>query len=136
MNSHTLLLILAFLALVCAPVNALSSEQKKARKAASEEADKDIFHLPANKIVDWVKKPGTTLLFLGAKWCTFTQKFTPKWLEVQKKVDADPELKDSGFRMVKFECTLNESQACDIKTDGTSNEQTIAPARMADNIAD
>ncbi|EGF79017.1 hypothetical protein BATDEDRAFT_26166 [Batrachochytrium dendrobatidis JAM81] len=79
----------------------------KIPKAVTEaylRAEKEILHLEQSSFQTKIQK-GNWMIFYGATWCGHCQKFTPTWLELQKKVETD--FKDSNFHVGKVECTLN-----------------------------
>ncbi|KAJ3049281.1 hypothetical protein HK097_009706 [Rhizophlyctis rosea] len=81
----------------------LTSEQKEKLKEGMREADKFIRFDDVKSLDSVTKHKGLTLLFFGATWCQYTQKFSPKWLEVQKVVD---EQEFPSFHMGKVDCTV------------------------------
>ncbi|KAJ3080270.1 hypothetical protein HK102_003179 [Quaeritorhiza haematococci] len=86
----------------------LSYEQKLARQRAADAADKEIDFISMEDLAPSIQKGGVWLVFFGAHWCPYTQRFTPKWLEVQKLVKANGLLNGREFYMRKLECSVNE----------------------------
>ncbi|KAI8851405.1 hypothetical protein BC829DRAFT_441573 [Chytridium lagenaria] len=98
------LIILVALALTA---SALSDEEKTARKAKADEANKDIRHIKQEELRDRTRE-GLWLVMFGTLWCTNTQKATPKWLEFQKLFDAKYSPTSKTFGIGKVDCTDNE----------------------------
>ncbi|KAI9341821.1 hypothetical protein DFJ73DRAFT_609538, partial [Zopfochytrium polystomum] len=86
----------------------MTPEEKEALRSAADEADKSIRHLAHADVPTTIAK-GVHILFFGAVWCKYTQRFTPKWLEVQKEADAKGWNTVEGFGYFKVECSENES---------------------------
>lgn len=81
----------------------MTAEERQMTKDASVAADKDIRFVDVNDIQTKIAN-GVSVLFFGAQWCIFTQRFTPKWLEVQKLVD-EKKYTEKSFTMAKIDCT-------------------------------
>ncbi|KAJ3080269.1 Thioredoxin domain-containing protein 5 [Quaeritorhiza haematococci] len=83
-----------------------SAEAKAQLKELAEAADKEIDFISQEDLDSTIQNGGVWLVFFGAKWCPFTQRFTPKWLEVQELVKANGL---SKLNLRKLECSINES---------------------------
>ncbi|KAI9207822.1 uncharacterized protein BJ171DRAFT_491607 [Polychytrium aggregatum] len=106
MRFNLLVLLVALIAATCSL--ALSTEEKESRKSAAEAADLEIDFIDHDKVNATLHNgKGITALMFGAKWCAFTQRFTPKWLEVQKAVKAQG-IDKGNFQMFKVECSIDE----------------------------
>ncbi|KAJ3256765.1 hypothetical protein HK103_005138 [Boothiomyces macroporosus] len=80
----------------------MTHEQKVKLRKESDEVDKHLDFLKFDEIADKIKTTKTLLIFFGANWCHNTQKFNPKYLQVQQKVK-EAGYKDHGFEMYKAE---------------------------------
>ncbi|KAJ3273093.1 hypothetical protein HK104_004335 [Borealophlyctis nickersoniae] len=116
--NHPALLIIAAVLLV---LLSLSPATASTARELAEEADKSIRHIPLADVEKETAKDGITVLFFGAWWCRFTQRFTPKYLEVQKLVDAEGKEGNYKYlRMAKVECSekSNKDNLCAKYADG------------------
>jgi thiol-disulfide isomerase/thioredoxin len=97
----------------------MTREEKLLLKERADEADKSIHFLPAASIDQQLMQHKTFILFFGANWCSNTQRFTPKYLEVQQRVEK-ANLKSKGFGMAKVECSGDMESTCvqEYKVDG------------------
>jgi thiol-disulfide isomerase/thioredoxin len=89
----------------------LTREEKMQLKQRADEADKLIHFLPAASIDQELNQHKTFILFFGANWCSNTQRFNPKYLEVQQRVE-QADLKAKGFGMAKVECSGDMESTC------------------------
>ncbi|KAJ3017180.1 UNVERIFIED_CONTAM: hypothetical protein HDU68_011811 [Siphonaria sp. JEL0065] len=80
--------------------------KKKMIKDAADKADLSITQLETTAVKAKTAQ-GTHLLFYGATYCPFTQKFTPKWLEFQNLYDSKPEW-NALFSIYKVQCAPDE----------------------------
>ncbi|KAI9337669.1 hypothetical protein DFJ73DRAFT_779742 [Zopfochytrium polystomum] len=85
----------------------MTPEEKKELRSRADEADKSIRRLPHHEVPSVIAS-GVHILFFGAVWCKYTQRFTPKWLAVQQKADANGWNKADGFGYYKVECSEDE----------------------------
>ncbi|KAJ1565576.1 Thioredoxin domain-containing protein 5, partial [Cladochytrium tenue] len=91
-----------------APAPRLSPAEKKRIKAASEEADRDIRHVEHADVASALES-GVHVVFFGATWCRYTQRFNPKWLQVQRQYDASTwRAGVKNFGIHKVECSHDE----------------------------
>lgn len=97
----------------------MTPEQRHQLKIEAHKADEDIYFLPFDEIKPALEAQRTTMLFLGAIWCHNTQRFTPKYLQVQQWVEQE-RLFEKGFRMAKVECAVDKEKFCveEFKIDG------------------
>ncbi|KAJ3032449.1 hypothetical protein HDV00_007524 [Rhizophlyctis rosea] len=93
----------SILALFLTATSVLASSDPKA-KAAMEEADKHIHFIKEAEVDSVVAEPGVKFIFFGARWCKYTQRFTPKWLKVQDEIEGDSYL-SKNLVMRKVDCT-------------------------------
>lgn len=119
MNALHLLVFVALLCAHCIPayhakdvyvkyngtVQLLTAELKERlrgeRKDAALEADKEIRFLSPNEYHQQLAN-GTWVVYFGEETCSHCQRFTPKWLAVQKRLMTM--LDGYGLHMAKFEC--------------------------------
>ncbi|KAI8826812.1 uncharacterized protein EV422DRAFT_511512 [Fimicolochytrium jonesii] len=94
--------LLAFLQAVQA---GLAKEQRIERKRLADEADKSIFFIKG-QVGEALREADTWILFYGASWCPYTQRFTPKWLKVQQEFEAR-NYTSSNVHIAKIECSIN-----------------------------
>lgn len=93
--------------------NAKETPQQKAeRMQLASQADIKIASfkhgnlIPHENIASFLKS-GTKLLFFGAVWCKFTQKFKPKYVEAIQLLEKSNVFSDVEIKYV--ECSVNES---------------------------
>ncbi|KAI8892756.1 hypothetical protein BC833DRAFT_610751 [Globomyces pollinis-pini] len=89
----------------------LSHEEKIRLRRASELADKSIQFKEFHEIKSAIEDATTALVFFGANWCHNTHRFTPKYLEVQQRVNK-AKLQEKGFTTFKIECAVDHEQFC------------------------
>ncbi|KAJ3268714.1 hypothetical protein HDV01_002345 [Terramyces sp. JEL0728] len=94
----------------------MTHEQKVQLRKESDAIDKSLDFLKFNEIAPKIKSAKTLIIFFGANWCHNTQKFNPKYLEVQNKVKAAG-YKEHGFEMYKVECAIDKEKFCIDKYD-------------------
>ncbi|TPX69427.1 hypothetical protein SpCBS45565_g02400 [Spizellomyces sp. 'palustris'] len=82
----------------------MTAEQKRIQKEHADKADKEIMFLDHN-VLDTVIQNEAWLVFYGANWCAYTQRFTPKWLQVQNRV-LQKKYPDRGVHIAKVECSI------------------------------
>ncbi|KAI9209335.1 thioredoxin-like protein [Polychytrium aggregatum] len=73
-----------------------------ATQAAADQADQQIRFLSHDQVASATHN-GTWLLLFGPKWCGYTQRFTPKWLQVQNTVDQE----HLNVNLAKIDCTTD-----------------------------
>ncbi|KAI8908066.1 hypothetical protein EDD86DRAFT_208811 [Gorgonomyces haynaldii] len=80
-----------------------------------DNADKQIRFLKLDEIKPKIQT-GAWMLFFGAHWCVNTARWTPKYLEAQKRVDQE----GIKVNMAKIECSADGEQFCtqNFKVDG------------------
>jgi thioredoxin-like negative regulator of GroEL len=95
-------------------VSAKETEHEKAeRLRLATEADSHIKFIELDVLDSSIQK-GTWIIFYGAKWCKFTQKFTPHFLRVQERIAKEVRIRAGvRFDMRKVECSVNESFCTD-----------------------
>lgn len=81
--------------------------QKAQRLELATESDKHINFISHSDLTSTLKN-GTLVIFYGAVWCKFTQKFTPKYLSVQNRISNLKINPTVLFRMRKVECSTDE----------------------------
>ncbi|KNC98084.1 uncharacterized protein SPPG_06495 [Spizellomyces punctatus DAOM BR117] len=102
---HLLLMLLGLTLLSCpATFGKMTAEQKRIQKELADKADKEIMFLDHN-VLDTVIQNEAWLVFYGANWCPYTQRFTPKWLEVQNRF-LQKKYADRGIHIGKVECSI------------------------------
>ena len=88
-----------------------TAEEKHLRHKLSREADAKIPHLEHGHIKDWLNNKGLRIIFFGAHWCKYTQRFNPKFVEtleiLKKQYSISPE-QVAHFDIRKVECSTNE----------------------------
>ncbi|KAI8925820.1 hypothetical protein BC831DRAFT_459206 [Entophlyctis helioformis] len=89
----------------------LTREEKLTLLHAANEADKDTKFINFEEIQGAIDQTPILLLTYSAHWCHQSQRFGPKFLTVQKQVDA-AELHRYGFRMAKVECAADHEAYC------------------------
>jgi thiol-disulfide isomerase/thioredoxin len=89
----------------------LSATERKELKMYSQQADEEIYFLGFSEIKQALAAQKTFLLFLGASWCHNTQRFTPKYLQVQERIENE-KLYEKGFRMAKVDCSIDREKFC------------------------
>lgn len=99
--------------------NPISAEEKAARKAAADLADKSIIFSELETLQQELKTSKTMIVFFGANWCGNTQKFNPHYLKAQQMVLKNSKFfTKNRFLMRKMECSVNAIH-CDLyKVDG------------------
>ncbi|KAJ3410996.1 Protein disulfide-isomerase A3 [Chytridiales sp. JEL 0842] len=109
------LLFLLSLLLLTLPIQTLASPklspaEKKLLRDTANEADKSIWHVSHSDLPQYLKGEGkVVLVFFGAVWCKFTQRFTPQWLQIQQKFEKEGWDKLENFKIVKLECSIDEN---------------------------
>ncbi|KAJ3203153.1 Thioredoxin domain-containing protein 5 [Entophlyctis luteolus] len=103
-----------------------------ARKAAADKADESIRQLPQDAVDATIASNTTVLLFYGATYCPYTQKYTPRWLDLQRKFDATPRW-NTVATMFKVQCAQNE-QFC--VNHGVQGFPTIFVYHNGENIGE
>ncbi|KAI9328089.1 hypothetical protein BDR26DRAFT_1012490 [Obelidium mucronatum] len=97
-----------------------SKEEKKLKKQkakeTADEADLSIRQLHTTKVISTTAQ-GRHVLFYGANYCPFTQRFTPQWLEFQELYDSKSDWK-SLFTIYKVQCAEDENFCIDQGVDG------------------
>lgn len=108
--------VLQIIALILALVtNVLAKEskaEKKSRYDASIEADSQIEFIDHASLERRLPN-GTWIVFYGATWCKFTQKFTPHYLQVQERIKLLRTNEADSFYLRKVECDEGESFCID-----------------------
>lgn len=100
-----------------------SAEVKSLRKHTADEADKHITFITHPQL-DAQLHLGTWIIFYGANWCKFTQKFTPHYLAVQDHItQLNINMNNTVFHMRKVECSVDE-QYC-TQRQGVSGFPTV-----------
>ncbi|KAJ3078562.1 hypothetical protein HK100_010674 [Physocladia obscura] len=89
----------------------LTAEEKKILREAADEADKHIRQITPVDFASFVQS-GYYLIFFGAVWCKVTQRFTPKWLDVQDAFDQKAWNKVPDFGIAKVQCAFDNEQWC------------------------
>ncbi|KAI8840119.1 hypothetical protein BJ741DRAFT_597994 [Chytriomyces cf. hyalinus JEL632] len=90
--------------------------RKEKIKALADLSDESIRHLPMSDVNATISN-GTHLIFYGANYCPYTQKYTPLWLEFQKLYDQTP-IWQSQFTIHKVQCAEDENFCVDMGVDG------------------
>ncbi|KAJ3321516.1 Thioredoxin domain-containing protein 5 [Blyttiomyces sp. JEL0837] len=85
----------------------LTPEEKRILRENADAADRSIRHVDHADVESFVAN-GVHLLFFGAVWCRFTQRFTPKWLEIQEEFDRRGWNQIPNFKIAKVECSNDE----------------------------
>ncbi|KAJ3265289.1 hypothetical protein HDU77_005734 [Chytriomyces hyalinus] len=90
--------------------------RKEKIKALADLSDESIRHLPMPDVNATISN-GTHLIFYGANYCPYTQKYTPLWLEFQQLYDRTPTWQ-SQFTIHKVQCAEDENFCVDMGVDG------------------
>ncbi|KAJ3237863.1 hypothetical protein HDU81_008772 [Chytriomyces hyalinus] len=90
--------------------------RKQKIKALADLSDETIRHLSMSDVHATISN-GTHLIFYGANYCPYTQKYTPLWLEFQKLYDLTP-IWQSHFTIYKVQCAEDENFCVDMGVDG------------------
>ncbi|KAJ3408946.1 hypothetical protein CcCBS67573_g03609 [Chytriomyces confervae] len=90
--------------------------RKEKIKALADLSDESIRHLPMSDVNATISN-GTHLIFYGANYCPYTQKYTPLWLEFQQLYDRTPTWQ-SQFTIHKVQCAEDENFCVDMGVDG------------------
>lgn len=104
---RTMCLLLTTLWLGLGVSGRMTTAEKKKLREDSDAADLAIRHLEHDEVASKISR-GVHILFLGAVWCKFTQRFNPKWLEIQNEFDARRWNTIPNFSINKVECSHNE----------------------------
>ncbi|KAI9102410.1 hypothetical protein DFS34DRAFT_390539 [Phlyctochytrium arcticum] len=117
------------LCLVASPIQALTPDERQALRNAADEADEQLFFLDEKTLPEQASTD-TWLLFYGAKWCIWTQRLTPKWLQVQAAAK-EYALDGRGVHLAKVECSVpgetghSASDFCQISRNITQGFPTL-----------
>lgn len=66
--------------------------------------------VPHNDVAAFLSSGGVKLLFFGAEWCKFTQRFDPQYAAAEKNLLSRHRLSEkSFFGMGKVECSVNQT---------------------------
>jgi thioredoxin-like negative regulator of GroEL len=102
--------LLFFILFFSSALARMSPEERAKLRSNAEAADKQLRFLEIKDVEKTIKETPALILMFGANWCVNTQRFTPKFLEVQKLVDAH--ITDTRFKMFKVECTADGEKFC------------------------
>ncbi|KAH6576878.1 hypothetical protein BASA61_002711 [Batrachochytrium salamandrivorans] len=112
MQLRILLTILVFVGFSLASTRRrMTHEEKVALRHAANEADRGIRFIDFEDLEAGIHKQGLWIVFFGAHWCHQTQRLTPKYLNVQRRVQK-AKLINYGFQMAKVECSLDHEVYC------------------------
>ncbi|KAJ3360340.1 hypothetical protein HDU91_004656 [Kappamyces sp. JEL0680] len=90
----------------------MTTQERLELQKAAVKADDAIRHLEFEQVAPAIAAARTMIVFFGAAWCVNTQRFTPKFLQVQNMVDEDGLKTSAGFDMAKVECSTDQERFC------------------------
>ncbi|KAI8622514.1 hypothetical protein BC830DRAFT_1088600 [Chytriomyces sp. MP71] len=90
----------------------LTDEEKRILRESADEADRHVRQVSHADLADYIKS-GYHLITYGAVWCRLTQRFAPKWLEVQDEFDHRGWTDIPGFGIAKVQCAEDEEFCVD-----------------------